>query len=93
MEDYDTAKALKLRMDALRRGESGVVHNNNAMPRQQQQQQIVVDEDVEEKHTIDRDFKQSFGSAGEEKQRNNVRILAIRFNFRVIEKQKSSVSW
>ena len=73
MEDYDTAKALKIRMDALRRGETGAVHNNNVMPRQQQQQQqqqIVVDEDVEEKHnTIDRDFKQSFGSAGEEQQK------------------------
>ena len=71
MEDYDTAKALKIRMDALRRGETGAVHNNNAIPRQQQQQQqIVVDEDVEEKHnTIDRDFKQSFGSAGEEQQK------------------------
>ena len=67
------------------------VHNNNVIPRQQQQQQqqIVVDEDVEEKHnTIDRDFKQSFGSAGEEQQKQQREDPRDQIHFRVIEETK-----
>ena len=72
MEDYDTAKTLKLRMDALRRGDSfppPVRHHHQEQYVREEEEQ----DEVEEKRTVDRDFKQSF-TGGEQKKQQDVEV-------------------